>query len=151
MVNGLPLCHAFLTSGDSKRFTIMPNIHQFTHTCTQRRRCRPRQGNSLLVGSSQGEGVSLRDTLTLRSRGIELATFRLPADPLYLLSHVPPRPVLQAPARGGATGHRTPGCVPASPLTTGSVSTFICVLSFLNEPTAPCQAGRAPALLHPSL
>ena len=32
MVNGLHLYSAFLTSGHSKCFTILPNIHPFMHT-----------------------------------------------------------------------------------------------------------------------
>ena len=46
------------------------------------------QGDSQLSQEQSGCGVSLRDTSTLQ--GIELATFRLPANQLYLLSHMPP-------------------------------------------------------------
>ena len=53
------------------------------------------QGDSRLVRSSQGEGVSLRgrlDTHTRRrrSRGIGLETIWLPVHLLHLRSHVPP-------------------------------------------------------------
>ena len=50
------------------------------------------QGDSQLVRSSQAEGVSLRDTSTLREEepGIEPATLWSSADLLFLLSHTPP-------------------------------------------------------------
>ena len=41
MVNGLHLYSAFLTSGHSKHFAMLPNIHPFIHTFTHRRRSRP--------------------------------------------------------------------------------------------------------------
>ena len=41
MVNGLHLYSAFLTSGHSRRFTILPNIHLFMHTFTHRLKCQP--------------------------------------------------------------------------------------------------------------
>ena len=41
MVNALHAYSALLTSGHSKRFTILPKIHPFTHTFTQRRRSEP--------------------------------------------------------------------------------------------------------------
>ena len=57
-------------------------VHTHIHTLTA---VSATQGDSQLVRSSQGEGVSLRDTSTLSEEepGIEPATFRLPADPLY--------------------------------------------------------------------
>jgi hypothetical protein len=51
MVNGLQLYHAFLTSGRSKRFTILPNIHPFTHTFTHRRRSLPRRATASSSGA----------------------------------------------------------------------------------------------------
>ena len=39
--NGLHLYSAFPTSGHSKYFTTLPNIHPFMHTFTQRWRCQP--------------------------------------------------------------------------------------------------------------
>ena len=75
-------------SGHTKSFTILPNKHPFTH------RQSATQGDSQRVVSSQGGGALLRDTSTFdtarSSRGIKLETFRLTANPLYLLSHMPP-------------------------------------------------------------
>ena len=39
--DGLHLYSAILTSGHSKRCTILPHIHPFMHTFTHRRRCQP--------------------------------------------------------------------------------------------------------------
>ena len=43
MINGLYLWSAFLTSGHSKSFTILLNIHPFMHIFTHRRRRQPRK------------------------------------------------------------------------------------------------------------
>ena len=80
------------------------------------------QGDSQLFMSSHGEGVSLRDTSTLswEEPGIELATSRSPADPLYLLSYVPHAAVLFSHqgcvgtnnrTQSGFPPHSTQGCV----------------------------------------
>ena len=37
MVNGLGLCSTRLTSGHSKRFTLLPDTHPFMHTLTHTR------------------------------------------------------------------------------------------------------------------
>ena len=66
MVIALHLLHTFLTSGHSKCFTILHNIHTHTHTATGESTT---QGDSQLLRGGQGEGVSLRDTSTLR-RGV---------------------------------------------------------------------------------
>ena len=86
MVNGLRLYSAFLTSGHSKRCTILANIHPFMHTFTHRRRCQTRKATA---GSTGAVRVRHRAQGHPDTLGIELATFRLPADPLYLLSHLP--------------------------------------------------------------
>ena len=44
------------------------------------------QGNSQLVRSSQGEVSQGHSTLSKEEPGIELASFQLPINPLYLLS-----------------------------------------------------------------
>ena len=49
VVNVLHLYHAFLTSGQSKRYTMLPNIHPFMHTFTHRRQSQPRRAASILV------------------------------------------------------------------------------------------------------
>ena len=49
-------------------------------------------GDSQLVESSWGE-ASCSDTEEEEEPGIELATFLLPANPLYLLSDMPPMSV----------------------------------------------------------
>ena len=66
----------------------MVNAH--VHTLTEESTT---QGDSQLFGSSEGEGISLRDTSTLREEeeeepGFELASSRLPANPLHLLSRM---------------------------------------------------------------
>ena len=58
MINRLHLCSAFLTSGHSKRITILSHIHTPTAVSAT-------QGDGQLVRCSEGEGVSLRDTSTL--------------------------------------------------------------------------------------
>ena len=70
LVIGIHLYCAFLTSCYSKHCTILPNIHPFMHPPT----------------AVSGWGVLFSDTSTSR---IELTTFRLPANPLYLLSYTP--------------------------------------------------------------
>ena len=77
MVNALSLYRALLTSGRSKRFTISPNIHPFTHTLTHRQPCQPRRATA----SSSGGVRRLKDAS---------ATFRLTADQLYLLCDMLP-------------------------------------------------------------
>ena len=69
------------------RFTVLPNIHSFRHTFTHRRWCQPRKASATPSGAVMVSD-SLRDTSTLEP-GIELATFQIPANPLYLLSHMP--------------------------------------------------------------
>ena len=51
MVNGLHLYSAFLTSGHSKRFTILSNIHPFMHTFTHRQRRQPRKATASSSGA----------------------------------------------------------------------------------------------------
>ena len=86
MVNGLHLYSAFLTSGHSKHFTILPHIHPFKHTFTHQRR---RQPCKATASSSWAVRVRcLAQDLTprhsaRRSRGIKPATLRLPANRLY--------------------------------------------------------------------
>ena len=57
MVNGLHLYTAFLTSGLSKRFTILPNIHPFIHTFTHQRRCQPRRATASSSGAVSQSGL----------------------------------------------------------------------------------------------
>ena len=77
------LYSVFLTNGQSKHFTILPNILPFMHTFTHRRRCQPRGATASRSGS-----VRVRASRSGTPRhsseeepGIEPATFRLPADP----------------------------------------------------------------------
>ena len=56
MVNGLHLYSAILTSGHSKRFTILPNIHPFMHTFTHRRWCPPHK--ACLLGAVRGRRLA---------------------------------------------------------------------------------------------
>ena len=83
IVNGLHLYSAFLTSGHSKPSIILPITHTFTH----QRLCQLCK----VTASSSGavRGVLLRTPSHSERPGIELATFRLPANRLYLLSHMP--------------------------------------------------------------
>ena len=64
-------------SGHSKRFTVWPNVHSFTHW----QRCQPRKATA-----SSPRAVRVRE----RELGIKLASFRLPVKPPYLLSHMSP-------------------------------------------------------------
>jgi hypothetical protein len=57
----------------SKRFTTLPHIHPFMHIVTHRRWSQPCKAADSPLGA-----------------GIELATFRIPANSLYLLSRMPP-------------------------------------------------------------
>ena len=50
MVNGLHSYRAFVASALSKRFTILPNIHPFTH----RRRCQPCKATASSSGAVRG-------------------------------------------------------------------------------------------------
>ena len=83
IVNGLHLYSTSLTSGNAKRFAILPHIHRFMHTLTQRRRCQPWKETASSSGAvmvrchAQGH-LDTRST----QPGIELATFRLPANRL---------------------------------------------------------------------
>ena len=86
-LHGLQLFSAFLSSGRSKHFTILPNhrpfLHPFLHTFTHRRRSQPCKATA---NSSAAVKVrSLAQGLLDTSNG--LATFRLQVTPLYLLSH----------------------------------------------------------------
>ena len=82
MVNGLHLHRDFLTSGHSKHFCL-----RFTHSCTHLCTHSHTDGCvSQLVQSSQGD----TSTLGKSEPGIELATFRVPANPLHFLSPMPP-------------------------------------------------------------
>ena len=64
MVNGLHLYIAILTSGHSKCFTILPNIHPVMHKFTHQWLCQPRNVTS--AGQKQvGWGVLLRHLDTL--------------------------------------------------------------------------------------
>ena len=91
MLNGLYLYSASLTSGHSKRFTILPHIHPFMNTFTHRRRCQPCKAstNSSGAGGVRCLAQGHLDTRRQEEPGIEVATFRLPANPLYLLSNMP--------------------------------------------------------------
>ena len=88
-VNGRHLNSAFLTSGHSKCFTILANIHpsKHTHTLTA---VSTIESTASWSGAGLSE-VSLRDTSTLQEEeepGIKLATFWLLANPLCLLSYM---------------------------------------------------------------
>ena len=85
MVSGLHLYSAFLTS---QCFTILPNIQPFMQTFTHQRRCQPCKATASLSGAIRVRYLAQRHLDTRRRPGIELATFRLPANPLYLLSHM---------------------------------------------------------------
>ena len=67
-VNGLHLYSAFLTIGHPKRFTILPNIHR---SRTHRRRSQPCKATASSSGAVR----------------VRCPTFKLPANPLYLLSY----------------------------------------------------------------
>ena len=91
-MNELHLYCAFLTGSPAKCFTILLQsqqspIHTHIHPPATESTM---QGDSHLTRSSQGE-VSPRHS---EEPGVELATFRLPANPLYLLSHMPPQSTL---------------------------------------------------------
>ena len=81
------LYSTFLTSGHSKCITILPNIHPFMHTFKHPTAVTLIQGHIQLAGSS---------LVQLGGAGIEPAPFRLPANPLYLLSHMPPEDLCDA-------------------------------------------------------
>ena len=65
----------FVTSGHSKRFTELPHIHPFLHTCALTSALQA-TANSQRVRSSEGEASGM---------GMEPATLRLPAHPAHLL------------------------------------------------------------------
>ena len=50
-LNGLYSLSAFLTSGHSKRLTILPHIHPFIHTFTHRPRSQPRKATASSSGA----------------------------------------------------------------------------------------------------
>jgi hypothetical protein len=83
-VNGLHLYSVFLTSGHPKRCTILPHIHHSHTDGGVSHAGRQPAGREQL-----GLGALLKDTSALSEEepGIEPTTFRLPADPLYLLSY----------------------------------------------------------------
>ena len=90
MVNWLHFYSAFLNSGRSKRFTTLPNIHPFMHTFTDRR-CRPLKATASSSGTVRVRCLAQGHLDTpLVGAGIEPATFWLPVNILYLLSHMPP-------------------------------------------------------------
>ena len=66
------------------------NIHPFTHTFPHRRRCRPREATA-----SSSAAVRVRCLAHSEETGVELATFRLPANLLCLLSPVPSDSLIQ--------------------------------------------------------
>ena len=59
------------------------------HTFTHQQWCQPCKATASLLGAVGCLARRLLDTLTLGGAR-ELATFRSPATPLYLLSHMPP-------------------------------------------------------------
>ena len=90
-VNGLHLYSAFLTSGHSKHFTILPNIHPFIHTFTHRRRSQPRKTTASSSGAVRVRCLA-QGHLDTRLREVEDRTSNLPVTSqlaLYLLSHMP--------------------------------------------------------------
>ena len=92
MVNELHLYCAILTSEQSKSFTILPyNIHPIIKKFTQQHRCQPEQVTASLSGAVRLRCLAQGHLDTLGDLGIELATFRLPANPIYLLSPMPPQ------------------------------------------------------------
>ena len=88
MVNGPHSYSALLTSGHSKHFTISPNIHPFMHTFTHRNR--GSQPHRARASSSGTVRVRCLAQGHLDSPGMKPATFQLPVNPLYVLSHIPP-------------------------------------------------------------
>ena len=78
IVNGLHLYSAFLTSGHLKCSSILLPIHPFMHTFTQRR---------WLPTDRLSDAVRWR---CLAQGRLDTATFRLTANALYLLIHMPP-------------------------------------------------------------
>ena len=73
-LNGLHIYiySAFLTSGHSKHFTILPHIHPFMHTFKHRQRCQPCKGEVPCSGTPWH---------SRRSQGFEPAISQLPANP----------------------------------------------------------------------
>ena len=53
---------AFLSSGHSKRFTTLPNIHPFIHTFTHRRWSQPRKATASSSGAVRASCSTLRET-----------------------------------------------------------------------------------------
>ena len=80
MVNGVHVQSAFLTSGHSKHFTVLPKMHSFTH----QRRCQPCKPARW---EQSGRDVLLRDTSTFRRHGDRTGNFPLTRQPT-----LPPEP-----------------------------------------------------------
>ena len=91
MVNRLHLCCAFLTSGHSKRCTILPHIHPFIHTFTRQWRCQPCRVTASRQEQS-GWGVSLSDTSTLGGAGDRTSNLPVTSQPTHSTSSATCRP-----------------------------------------------------------
>ena len=83
---------AFLTNGHSKAFMYNIDVHPFIHTFTPRRRCQPRKATTSPSGAVRVRCLAQGHLDTREEEPeIEPGTFQLPANPLYLLSPMPPR------------------------------------------------------------
>ena len=69
--------NAFLKSGHSKRFTLMPNIHPFMPTFTLRRRCEPRKRTASWSGAVRGRRLA-QGHLDAQLGGAGVRTSNLP-------------------------------------------------------------------------
>ena len=86
MVDGLDLYRAFLTSGHSKCFTILPHIHPFIHTFTHQRRCQPCRATASWSGAVRVRCL-YQGHFETRRGGTGDQTSNLLVVTLYLFSH----------------------------------------------------------------
>ena len=83
---GLQLYSAFLTSGPSKPFTILPNIHTFRHW----RRCQPRKATASSSGAVKVRRLAQGHLDTQKLGGAGDRTSNLPVTSQPTLSHAAP-------------------------------------------------------------
>ena len=155
MVNGLHLLNALVTSGISKHFTILPNIHPFMHTFIHRQRCLTARPSGAVWVRFLAQGHLQHSTRS------SLATFRSPVNQLYLLGSMPPekramdiyifspcpgRPswtsALPSPPPGGCWRRKPPSTLCSFPLRTRSV----CWRSTRRRSRGPKGESRARSL-----
>ena len=93
MVNVLHLYSAFQTSGNSKRFTMLPNIHPFINTFTHRRRSQPRRATASSSGAVRVRRLphGHLDTLyTLALAGVRTSNLPVTSQPAQPPGPLPP-------------------------------------------------------------